>query len=113
MNRIQTKIESFSAPPSSEKYLRLVVSEKVEATEFVEDSELMEDLYKILPLTIDSDFQPDSNLISCQFDTLTDLDMAQNVLQLVFSSEFSTGKGGQKVGAKNSKSTQGLLQKLL
>ena len=56
MNRIQTKIESFSAPPSSEKYLRLVVSDKVEATEFVEDSELMEDLYKILPLTIDTDF---------------------------------------------------------
>ena len=52
--------------------------------EMQEDSELMEDLYKILPLTIDTVFDQNQNTINCQFDTLTDLTTASKILELVF-----------------------------
>ena len=52
--------------------------------EMQEDSELMEDLYKILPLTIDTVFDQNQNTINCQFDTLTDLMTASKILELVF-----------------------------
>ena len=45
-------------PTSAEKYMSLTVKPDVSQAEFIEDSELMEDLYKILPLTIESDFRP-------------------------------------------------------
>ena len=47
--------------------------ENIASSEFVEHSELMEDLYKILPLTVDVDFNESARTINCQFDTLTDL----------------------------------------
>ena len=68
----------------------------------------MEDLYKILPLTIESDFRPESRTINCQFDTAQDLDLADQILQLVFSTDLIG-----KVTINNSKSAHSLLQKLL
>ena len=51
---------------TEEKYVSITVgAEVVERGEFQEDSELMEDLYKILPLTVDSVFDETSNVIHC------------------------------------------------
>jgi len=58
--------------------------------EMQESSELMEDLYKILPLTVDSIFDETSNEINCQFDTLTDLETASNILTLVFKTHIDS-----------------------
>ena len=74
VGRIQSKITSFTAPDSIEKYLSLTTNATtVNVAEYSESSELMEDLYKILPLTVDSDFRPDCNTINCQFDSVSDL----------------------------------------
>lgn len=72
-------------PNSPEKYLSLKVHTNVAKKEFLDDSELMEDLYKILPLTLETLSDSDKNTINCQFDTLSDLSMAENILTLVFS----------------------------
>lgn len=60
------------------------MKDKYAQLEMQEDSELMEDLYKILPLTIDTVFDQNQNTINCQFDTLTDLTTASKILELVF-----------------------------
>ena len=52
-------------PESKEKYLSLTVKANYGAAELVEDSELMEDLYKILPLTIETVFDKAANEIQC------------------------------------------------
>ena len=72
--RLQTKLESFEVPnPCPEKYMKLHVKPEFAQSQLREDSELMEDLYKILPLTIDSLFDESKSTVCCQFDTLTDL----------------------------------------
>ena len=77
-------------------------------SELVDDSELMEDLYKILPLTVDTVFLAHDSVINCQFDTLTDLKTACKILELIF------GAQGKSITAKIQKSpTKSLLQKLL
>ena len=74
VSRVQSKIYDFQAPlPSPEKYLTLQVKAEYANLEMQEDSELMEDLYKILPLTVDTLFDETCKAINCQFDTLTDL----------------------------------------
>ena len=71
------KIERVYDPKSSEKYLSLTLKEEFAVQdEFKEDSELLEDLFKILPLTIDTNFDQSKRVINCQFDTQTDLAMA-------------------------------------
>ena len=52
----------------------------------------MEDLYKILPLTIDTVFNQSQKMIYCQFDTLTDLSTASKILELVFQTPFTAKK---------------------
>jgi hypothetical protein len=47
----------------------------------------MEDLYKILPLTIDQVFSADDNVLNCQFDTLNDLNLAVRILELIFGAQ--------------------------
>ena len=84
--RIQTKIISFSVPVSAEKYIILTVdAEKMTGAEFFDNSELMEDLYNILPLTVESDFRSHINIINCQFGCASDLKLAEEILELVFS----------------------------
>ena len=77
----------------TEKYLSLHVKDEYAQLEMQEDSELMEDLYKILPLTIDTVFDQNQNTINCQFDTLTDLTTASKILELVFQTQLETKKG--------------------
>lgn len=84
--RIKTKIVKFTVPDSPEKYLSLKVNTKVVKNgEFQEDSELMEDLYKIIPLTVETLFDEVSKVINCQFDSVNDLRTAENILELVLS----------------------------
>lgn len=59
----------------------------VAESELVEDSELMEDLYQILPLTVDTVFSTSDSVINCQFDTLNDLKTASKILELIFGSQ--------------------------
>ena len=52
-------------PVLAEKYIILIVdSEKMNEVEFVENSELMEDLYNILPMTVESNFRSHTNTIN-------------------------------------------------
>ena len=52
--RVRTKIVGFRASESSEKYVSLCVTPNVLKNEFFEESVLMEDLYKIWPLTLET-----------------------------------------------------------
>ena len=65
--RVKSKIQEIQVPENTEeKYVSITVGEEVvQRGEFQEDSELMEDLYKILPLTVDSVFDETSNVIHC------------------------------------------------
>ena len=84
--RIKTKIVKFTVPDSPEKYLSLKVNTKVVKNgEFQEDSELMEDLYKIIPSTVETLFDEVSKVINCQFDSVNDLRTAEKILELVLS----------------------------
>ena len=70
----------------------------------------MEDLYKILPLTVETLFEEAPDAICCQFDTLNDLQTANKILQLVFATELASGKSQT---AKKKKEQSSLLQRLL
>ena len=98
--RVRTKIVGFRASDSSEKYVSLRVTPLVLQKEFFEESELMEDLYKIWPLTLETQFDEASSVINCQFDTLTDLRTAIKILELVFTASPDLN---EKVGAKKAK----------
>lgn len=63
--RVSAKIDCFNTPVSCEKYLRLNVKPELSASELQEDSELMEDLYKILPLTVETVFDNVFNALNC------------------------------------------------
>ena len=52
--RVRTKIVGFRASESPEKYVSLRVTPNVLKNEFFEESVLMEDLYKIWPLTLET-----------------------------------------------------------
>ena len=52
----------------------------------------MEDLYKILPLTVETVFEEVNHTICCQFDTLNDLQTANTILEMVFATELVHGK---------------------
>lgn len=83
--RVRTKIVGFRASESPEKYVSLRVTPNVLKNEFFEESVLMEDLYKIWPLTLETLFDEPARAINCQFDTLTDLRTAIKILELVFT----------------------------
>ena len=103
------KIERVYDPKSSEKYLSLTLKEEFAVQdEFKEDSELLEDLFKILPLTIDTNFDQSKRVINCQFDTQTDLAMAQKILGLIFVS----GQDSEQT-VRPQRQTPGTLQRLL
>ena len=85
VDRVRKLISRIEAVASPEKYMRIHVEPALGADMLREDSSLMEDLYKILPLTIATSFDPAASLINCQFDTATDLKTAEQILQLVLS----------------------------
>ena len=73
-------------PVLAKKYIILIFdSEKMNEAEFVENSELMEDLYNILPMTVESNFRSHINTINCQFGCASKLKLAEKILELVFS----------------------------
>ena len=92
-------------PEPCEKYLSLKLdAQKVGTEEYTEMSELMEDLYKILPLTVESDFKPQNHIVNCQFESASDLKLAKQILDLVLSTDHEF---------MEEKSEPSLLQKLL
>ena len=60
----------------------------------------MEDLYKILPLTLETVFMLGQKTINCQFDTLADLHMADKILTLVFQAEIGKQASGKEEAGK-------------
>ena len=69
VDRIIDKVRSFSTvQPKEQKAIRSIV-EKNQKSQLNDQSLLMEDLYKILPLTVDTAFEQAASAIVCIFDT--------------------------------------------
>lgn len=111
VSSVQAKVEDFHVPKSTEKYLSLKVSAEFAQNEMQEDSELMQDLYKILPLTVDSLFDESTNSVNCQFDTLMDLETACKILTLVLETPLDSKM--KTTAKKQSQQQTSFLQKIL
>ena len=69
VDHIIEKIKSFSPVlPKDQKAIKFVL-EKNQNSQLHDKSALMEDLYKILPLTVDTVFESADSSVVCIFDT--------------------------------------------
>ena len=77
VGRIQEKVKTFNVlTPVTQKAIKFVL-EKSQKDQLQEESTLMEDLYKIMPLTVDTTFNQQSVSIICVFDTSQDVLMSE------------------------------------
>ena len=83
------------------------ILEKNQKSQLNDQSILMEDLYKILPLTVDTVFEQAESCIVCIFDTVQDVLTAEQILNQIWEQK------SPKINKASTKSNESFLQKLL